>query len=106
MKITAQQKDAANERQNKEGSNNILFLGELGKRKGCYDIPDIAANVIRKIPSAKFILAGVGSEKDERQIKEKIKLLGLADNFYFPGWVRNQEKEKLLNEADVFPSVL
>lgn len=94
--------NAVNDRQNKTVSNNILFLGELGKRKGCYDIPDVAANVVKKIPNVKFILAGVGSEKDERQIKDKIQQLGLAGNFCFPGWVRGQEKEKLLNVADIF----
>ena len=95
-------KNAISERQNKAVSNTVLFLGELGKRKGCYDIPDVAANVVKRIPDIKFILAGAGTKIDECKIKEKIQIAGLTDNFCFPGWVRNQEKEKLLKEADVF----
>lgn len=37
--------DALKQRLERECNNTVLFLGELGKRKGCYDIPE----VIRKV---------------------------------------------------------
>lgn len=83
-------------------NNTVLFLGELGKRKGCYDIPEVIAQVRKSIPDVKFILAGAGSEADENAIKKLIDEKGVSDNVEFPGWVRGDMKDKLLRKADVF----
>lgn len=95
-------KDALEERMQRECNNTVLFLGELGKRKGCYDIPAVIAQVKKSIPDVKFILAGAGSEADEDAIKKLIAEKGVFDNVEFPGWVRGDTKDKLLREADVF----
>ena len=50
----------------------------------------------------KFVLAGAGSEVDEKAIKKLIDEKGVSDNVEFPGWVRGDTKDKLLREADVF----
>ena len=86
----------------RECNNTVLFLGELGKRKGCYDIPTVIAQVRKSIPDVKFILAGAGSEVDENAIKKLIDEKGVSDNVEFPGWVRGDTKDKLLRKADVF----
>ncbi len=83
-------------------NNIVLFLGELGKRKGCYDIPEVIAQVKKSIPDVRFVLAGAGDEVDEKAIKELIAEKGVSDNVKFPGWVRGDTKDKLLREADVF----
>ena len=80
----------------------ILFLGELGKRKGCYDIPEVIRKVKEDVPDVKFVLAGAGSEADEKAIKKLIDRENVSDNVEFPGWVRGDTKDKLLREADVF----
>ena len=72
--------DALEERMQRECNNTVLFLGELGKRKGCYDIPAVIAQEKKSIPDVK----------------------GISDNVKFPGWVRGDTKDKLLREADVF----
>lgn len=64
--------EALEERMQRECNNTVLFLGELGKRKGCYDIPEVIAQVKKSIPDVKFVLAGAGSEVDEKAIKELI----------------------------------
>ena len=47
----------------------------------------------------KFILAGSGEiEKLQAIIEEK----GISQYFSFPGWVRKEEKENLLKNADIF----
>ena len=94
--------DALEERMQRECNNTVLFLGELGKRKGCYDIPAVIAQVKKSIPDVIFVLAGAGSEADEKAIKELIAEKGISDNVKFPGWVRGDTKDKLLREADVF----
>ncbi|MEE0211139.1 MAG: glycosyltransferase family 4 protein [Negativibacillus sp.] len=94
--------DALEERCLRQSNHKILFLGELGRRKGCYDIPDVVEQVVAYIPDAKFILAGAGSVQDEIAIKQMIKEKKVEKNVEFPGWVRGKEKDKLLREADVF----
>lgn len=94
--------DALEERMKRACNNTVLFLGELGKRKGCYDIPTVIARVKKSIADVNFVLAGAGSEADENAIKELITEKGISDNVKFPGWVRGDTKDKLLREADVF----
>ena len=36
----------------------VLFVGELGRRKGCYDMPAIWERVTAKVPSARLVMAG------------------------------------------------
>ena len=91
--------EALQERMQRECNNIVLFLGELGKRKGCYDIPTVIAQVRKSIPDVKFILAGAGSEADENAIKKLIDEKGVSDNVEFPGWVRGDTKDKLLRES-------
>ena len=94
--------DALEQRMERECNHTVLFLGELGKRKGCYDIPDVIESVKQNVPNVKFILAGAGTEADERAIKELISEKEASENTVFPGWVRGEEKDKLLREADIF----
>lgn len=94
--------DALTQRLNRPSNNTVLFLGELGKRKGCYDIPAVAEKVLEKIPETSFVLGGSGSSEDEAAIKKLCKDRGILSKVNFPGWVRGDQKDKLLREADVF----
>ena len=86
------------QKDNKKNNHQVLFLGFLCKRKGCYDIPAVVSIVKESIPDVSFILAGSG-EKDELQkvIDNEIK-----ENIIFPGWIRNEEKDKYLMDSDLF----
>lgn len=77
----------------------ILFLGFITELKGCFDIPDIAKKVIEQNTNVKFILAGSGEIERLQNIIEK---KGISQYFLFPGWVKKEEKEKLLKNADIF----
>lgn len=77
----------------------ILFLGFITELKGVFDIPDIAKKITERNRNVKFVLAGSGEiEKLQAIIEEK----GVSQYFSFPGWVKNEKKEKLLQEADLF----
>ena len=95
-------RDAVDERINRKSNDTVLFLGELGRRKGCFDIPDVAEKVIREVPDAEFILGGDGAEADKILLKKKFREKGIMNHIKFPGWVRNEEKDALLREADVY----
>ncbi len=94
--------DVLEQRFKRKCNNTVLFLGELGKRKGCYDIPAVVREVKKEIPDVKFVLAGAGSEADEKAIKQLVDENGVTENVVFPGWVRGNEKDRLLREADMF----
>ena len=79
--------------------NQILFLGELGERKGCFDIPAILEQVRRSCPDAHLVMAGDGQME---QVKEAFKKKNLLPHVEFTGWVRGEEKRRLLQESAVF----
>lgn len=85
-----------------ETGKDILFLGELGHRKGVYDIIKIAKIVCEKDVTARFVLAGAGSDEDEANIKKLVHDNGLEKHIVFPGWVRGEEKDRLLQNAYLF----
>ena len=95
-------KSALDEKLGRKSNYTVLFLGELGKRKGCYDIPFIVEQVVKVIPDVKVILAGAGSTADETKIKRSIWERGVLEHVVFPGWIRGEEKDRFLREADVF----
>lgn len=92
-----------NDNDNKEiCSSNVLFLGFLCKRKGCFDIPAVIDMVSKKIPSVKFILAGSGANEDVNKLKELIKKYNVEEKVVFPGWIRGEEKDMQLSSAALF----
>lgn len=91
--------DAIIEKNNRKINNQILFLGEIGKRKGCYDIPEVIHKVVKEVPDVKFVLAGSGDVEEIKNLANKWKI---NSNIVFPGWIRGEEKDKLLRNSDVF----
>lgn len=77
----------------------ILFLGELGERKGCFDIPVILERVKKRCPDVKLVIAGDG---EMERIKGVFLEKGLSEEVSFPGWVRGKEKERLLEGSGIF----
>lgn len=94
--------DVLNDRLSRESNKTVLFLGEIGKRKGCYDIPAVVAEVVKDVPDVRFILGGAGNLADEQAIKALFVKYGVSSHILFPGWVRGKDKDKLLRDADVF----
>lgn len=83
-------------------ARQILFLGELGHRKGGYDFAGIVEKVVKRYPDVRFIFAGSGSKEDESNIRGLIEKSGVSENCLFPGWIRGETKDKLLQESTAF----
>lgn len=94
--------DAYSKRMKKKSKNKILFLGEIGKRKGCFDIPNIMRLVTNEISDVELWICGDGEKEDVEWVKKELIKLGVFENCLFPGWVRNQEKNDFLSDADLF----
>lgn len=79
--------------------NEVLFLGEVGKRKGAYDIPGIAEKVFHHIKDVHFVVAGNG---DIEKIKEIVREKGCDQLVTFTGWIGPAQKKEWLLKARVY----
>lgn len=79
---------------------HFLFLGEIGKRKGVFDV--LQALTQNKIFYEENIIFKIGGNKMEEELKSYIKDKGLEEFVHFEGWVGGDKKIQLLNWADVF----
>lgn len=84
----------------KDGKLHLLFMGEIGQRKGVFDI-------LRALRDHKAEIDGklalrIGGNRNEEQLKSTIKEYGLEGSVVFEGWVSGEKKTRLLNWADVY----
>jgi glycosyltransferase involved in cell wall biosynthesis len=84
----------------KEEKMRLLFLGEIGKRKGVFDILKVLAEN-RDFYSDKIVFK-IGGNLLEEKLKTFIADNGLSCFVQFEGWVSGDKKVELLNWADVF----
>ena len=76
----------------------VLFLGELGKRKGALDLVAAAEGVLATHPNARFALYGNG---DVEGVRAEVAARGLAERVQVPGWIRGDDRLRALREASV-----
>lgn len=83
----------------------VAFMGRLTLQKGVEFFIAVAHEVINKIPNVLFVVAGSGDMYHELLLKTAE--AQVTASVLFSGFVRDNQKEKLLNRADVFlmPSV-
>lgn len=82
---------------------NILFLAIIDKRKGIYDLVEVANKILKAYDGDKkinFIIAGTG--KEEEEIKKLVKQYKLNDNFNFLGWINGEKKKEVLKNTHLF----
>ena len=79
--------------------NEVLFLGEVGKRKGAYDIPAIAEKVYHHIKDVHFVVAGNG---DIEKIQEILREKGCNQLVTFTGWIGPEQKKERMLKARVY----
>ena len=84
--------------ENKPVNKNVVACGRLEPQKNYHLLLNAFAGVSNRIPEAKLLIYGVGSQKDELQqlvekldIKEKVSFMGMTDNV-----------DKVLSEASLF----
>ncbi len=79
--------------------HNILFMGELGSRKGVYDLLQAIKLLGLEKNRVQVHLCGNG---EIEKVKKRVADLGLEKIVNVPGWVTGQEKKKLLVEAYLY----
>lgn len=75
-------------------------MGEIGQRKGVFDIIRALANHCYELKCKIELL--IGDNKMEDEFRKAIANGGLSEFVKFEGWVSGDKKIKLLNWADVY----
>jgi glycosyltransferase involved in cell wall biosynthesis len=79
---------------------NFLFLGEIGFRKGIFDL--LKAISLEQETLQNKIILRIGGNEVEGDIREFIKNHKLSSFVFFEGWISGKEKNDILSWADIF----
>lgn len=77
----------------------ILFLGYVGDRKGVFELLPAIACLARAGHNLHLTIGGNGEVERARDLAQT---LGIGSLVTFAGWVSGAEKERLLQNADIF----
>lgn len=88
------------EAKTRDGKVHFLFMGEIGPRKGVFDI--IRAIAAHKEEAQGKIELKIGGNRNEDKLIAAIQENGLEDIVSFEGWASGEKKLRLLNWADIF----
>ncbi len=90
--------DPVHRRKRWEGQQ-VLYLGVLTEGKGMREMPELIQRTAERFPMVRFVMGGIGRES---LATEGLSEQTIAEHVVFPGWVRDREKEQLLEESAVF----
>jgi glycosyltransferase involved in cell wall biosynthesis len=79
--------------------HQLLFLGRIGERKGAFDL--IEALAMDNLKDCDFELL-MGGDGDLVAAKNLVKTYNLEEKIKFIGWVKGEEKIRLLQESSIF----
>jgi phosphatidylinositol alpha-mannosyltransferase len=88
-------------REERAVKTTILYVGRLEKRKGLKYLLKAFALLQARLPEARLIIAGDGP--DRSKLEQQVEQLGLH-HVTFAGLVTEEEKLRLMGEADIFCS--
>jgi glycosyltransferase involved in cell wall biosynthesis len=80
-------------------AETILFLGELGRRKGTHDLLLAFSRIAADRPRMRLVCAGDGDIDGSRALAAQ---LGIQDRAAFPGWLEADRKRAALAGATIF----
>jgi glycosyltransferase involved in cell wall biosynthesis len=82
------------------GPVHLVFFGRIGQRKGAFDlVKAFAALPTERQCQAKITMAGDG---EVEQLRQLIKNLNLEKAISVLGWVSSEQRDQILEQADVF----
>ncbi len=102
--------------ENVDGRVTVLFVGQVGKRKGAFDILDAAKRIRAEAPQSRLLMVGPDEFAGEwDQVMAKVKRLGLTDYIEFTGPLQGEDLLQTYVRGDLlllpsyhegFPAVL
>ncbi|TXS89897.1 glycosyltransferase family 4 protein [Parahaliea maris] len=83
---------------NTPGTVRYVYMGEVGQRKGIYDLLPAFAELCRVQDNVELIVCGSGEIEAASALARKC---GVADKVTFVGWISGDDKYAMLGSADV-----
>ena len=78
---------------------NLTFLGQIGPRKGIWDLLHVVKKLVEhEYPVSLFI----GGNGEVDKLKKKVASLGIKKNVHFLGWISDEERDALLKKTDIY----
>ena len=77
----------------------VLFLSRIEKEKGIYELIDAFMTIQKQFPATTLQIAGTGSELKRAKAYVAEKQIPGTE---FMGWVEGAEKQRIMEEADIF----
>lgn len=77
----------------------MLFLGRIGKRKGCYDLIAASAQIAQAHPDLNLLMGGDG---ELAKFKDQAQQLGCQQNVSLLGWLDGTAKQAQMARAKVY----
>jgi phosphatidylinositol alpha-mannosyltransferase len=86
-------------------TQRIVYLNRLVKRKGCQQLIDAFALLLKSLPPTQLVIASDGVQRPK--LEKLVKRLGISNNVEFLGFIEESEKPLLFAGADIacFPSL-
>ncbi len=83
----------------------VLYVGRVVAEKGVEVLVRAVPAVLAQVPQARFVIAGAGPELGK--LHQLVGQMGIADKVRLPGFISNEERNRLYKVADcaVFPSL-
>lgn len=79
-----------------------LYMGVLQPRKGIMYFPEIWKGVSSRVPGARLRIVGKSVNHNAELLRQRLDETGLGENVELPGFVTEEEKRMMLNNAKVF----
>ena len=85
-----------------ESEKILLTLSRLVSRKGHKVVINAISLIVKKIPQIKYVIAGTGEERYEKDLKKLVSDLKLDNNVSFLGYIDEEKKNDLYNACDIY----
>jgi glycosyltransferase involved in cell wall biosynthesis len=82
-----------------DGAPTVLFLGDLNRGKGAFDLVRAFAQIAPRSPHLRLVFGGVGEVAEVRQLAQE---LGVAARVDCAGWLDSEHKHAALATATLF----
>ena len=77
----------------------VLMMGEIGERKGAFDLVEAIPQVLEEVPDTFFRFAGNG---ETEALQDRANALGISTHVDVMGWTAGEDKLRAFQSADVY----
>lgn len=85
-----------------EFTADAVYLGRINFTKGAFDLPEIWANVVAKIPNTKLNVLGSGSINDLKNFQENLIKFKMEKQIKFLGPIEGEKRFAIIKAAKIF----